>query len=146
MEKEYFNELMVLADQAIITDDIPASAIIIDQDQKIVAKAYNSRIKTNTICGHAEINAINDAFKAKITTNLKGCKIYTSLEPCDMCFGAIRQARITEIHYVIDNTKNKVTKSFALNNKEVVLKKAGTKEQEMIYQAKLKSFFDQNLR
>jgi len=146
MENEYFNELMVLADLALSSDDIPASAIIIDQNQNIIAKSYNNRMKTKTICGHAEINAINDAFQIKTTNNLKGCKIYTSLEPCDMCFGAIRQARIDEICYVIDNNKNTVTKSFALNSREVILKKAGTREQEKIYQTKLRTFFDDNLR
>ena len=71
---------------------------------KIVAKAYNKKEKNNIATYHAEILAINKACKKLKTWHLDDCILYTTMEPCIMCSGAIIQSRIKKIVYSISNT------------------------------------------
>jgi guanine deaminase len=66
---------------------------------KIVAKAHNQVTLTNDPTAHAEIVAIRHACQALGTFQLRGCELYTSCEPCPMCFGAIYWARLERVYY-----------------------------------------------
>jgi len=76
----------------------PFGAIIV-KDGKIVGKWYNHVVKNNDPTAHGEVMAIRDACKNLNTFDLHWCEIYTSCEPCPMCFGAIHRARIEKIYY-----------------------------------------------
>ena len=76
----------------------PFGACIV-KENKIIAVAHNTVLKNQDATCHAEINAIRLASKKLKTWNLKGCKIYSTTEPCPMCFSAIHWARIDEIIY-----------------------------------------------
>ncbi|ATG97698.1 nucleoside deaminase [Mesoplasma lactucae] len=144
MEDKYYERLMELIKIPLANNDIPVSALIVDKNGNIIAEGYNDRVKNNTISGHAEINAINQALKDN--TKLNDCVIYTTLEPCGMCYSAIRQAKIKSVDYILNNDKNDVTRSFALHDNYLSLNKNTTKEQEEEYQTILSEFFNQNIR
>ena len=65
---------------------------------KVLAVARNTVLKEDATC-HAEINAIRAASKKLRSFNLSGCVIYSTNEPCPMCFAAIHWARLKEVIY-----------------------------------------------
>lgn len=80
----------------------PFGAVVV-KDGKIVGRGRNQVTSTNDPTAHAEVVAIRDACKNLWTFDLSGCEIYTSCEPCPMCYGAISRARIGKMYY--GNTK-----------------------------------------
>ena len=84
----------------------PFGAVIV-RDTKLIAKSANTVQTTNDPTAHAEISAIRLACKALNTIDLSGCIIYTSCEPCPMCFSAIYWAKISKMYYA--NTKKNAT-------------------------------------
>ena len=104
---------------------IPVSALII-KNNKIIAKAHNTRYKNNQPIEHAEINAIRKACKKLKTSRLDDCTIITTLEPCMMCMGAIVESHIKEVYYLLpskyiessNNFKNKIKTKKLSSNKE----------------------------
>ena len=75
----------------------PFGACIV-KGNKVIAVTRNTVLKADASC-HAEINAIRLASKKIKTYNLSGCRIYSTTEPCPMCFSAIHWARIDSIIY-----------------------------------------------
>ncbi len=75
----------------------PFGACIV-KDGRVVATARNTVLKHDSTC-HAEVNAIRKASKKLGTFDLTGCEIYSTTEPCPMCFGAIHWARIGTVYY-----------------------------------------------
>ncbi|MCF6184377.1 MAG: nucleoside deaminase [Bacteroidales bacterium] len=80
----------------------PFGAVIV-KDGKIIAAASNKVTQENDPTAHAEVSAIREASKKLKTFNLSGCEIYTSCEPCPMCFGAVYWARLDKLFFA--NTK-----------------------------------------
>lgn len=76
--------------------DVPIGCIIVYED-KIIARGYNKRNAKKTTLAHAEIEAIGKASKALGDWRLEECTMYITLEPCQMCSGAIVQARIPRV-------------------------------------------------
>ena len=76
----------------------PFGAIIV-KNGKIVGRGVNRVTSTNDPTAHAEIVAIRDACKKLKSFRLDNCIIYTSSEPCPMCFGAIHWARIKKVFF-----------------------------------------------
>ena len=76
----------------------PFGAVIV-KSGKILSKAHNQVLKNHDPTAHAEILAIQKAAKKLKKFSLRGCEIYTTAEPCPMCFSAIHWARIRKIHY-----------------------------------------------
>jgi len=76
----------------------PFGACIV-KDREIIAVAYNTVLRDNDPTAHAEINAIREACRKLGTWNLEGCEIYSTTEPCPMCFAAIHWARISRVYY-----------------------------------------------
>ena len=78
-------------------DGGPFGACIV-KDGRIVAVARNTVLASDAT-SHAEVNAIRKASKKLRTFDLTGCEIYSTTEPCPMCFGAIHWARIGTVYY-----------------------------------------------
>lgn len=76
----------------------PFGAVIV-KDGKIVGQGWNKVTSTNDPTAHAEVTAIRDACKNLGDFQLKDCTIYSSCEPCPMCFGAIYWARPARLVY-----------------------------------------------
>ncbi len=89
---------------AYIKGDVPVGAIIV-KDNKIIAKAHNCKETNKIATNHAEILAINKACRKLKTWYLDDCVLYTTMEPCMMCCGAIMQSRIKKIVYSVENPK-----------------------------------------
>ena len=92
------------AKKAYKEDEVPVGAVIV-KDNRIISLAHNKVEKDGSIVSHAEILALQEAFKKEGTKNLKGYKIYITLEPCLMCLGAIYNAHIDEIIFSSLNHK-----------------------------------------
>lgn len=101
MEK-YMKIAIIEAKKAEKNGDVPIGAVIV-KDNKIIAKAHNKKENKNIATYHAEILAINKACKKLHTWRLNDCTLYSTMEPCTMCCGAIIQSRIGKIVYSIPN-------------------------------------------
>lgn len=96
MDKKFMERAIDLAKTAAKAGEIPVGAVIVQGD-RIIAEGINTRERENTALGHAEINAIAAACKAKNDWRLDDCDLYVTLEPCVMCAGAILNARIKNV-------------------------------------------------
>ena len=94
--EKYMSEAVKLAKKAYENGDVPIGCVIVYED-KIIGRGYNRRNKDKTTLAHAEILAIKKASKFMGDWRLEGCRMYVTLEPCQMCAGAILQARIPEV-------------------------------------------------
>lgn len=95
-DEKYMKEALRLARKAYKNGDVPIGCIIVYED-KIIGRGYNRRNADKTTLAHAEILAIKKASRYMGDWRLEGCRMYVTLEPCQMCAGAILQARIPEI-------------------------------------------------
>ena len=95
-DEKYMREAIKLAKKAYQNGDVPIGCVIVYQD-KIIGRGYNRRNKDKTTLAHAEILAIKKASKIMGDWRLEECRMYVTLEPCQMCAGAILQARIPEV-------------------------------------------------
>lgn len=98
----YIKETIKLAKKAAKRGDFPVGALIV-KENKIISKAYNKKEKDKIATKHAELIAIEKACKKLKTWHLEDCILYTSMEPCLMCIGAIIQSRIKKIVYSAHN-------------------------------------------
>ncbi len=102
--KKHMRAAINEAKKAFLINEVPIGCVIVYKD-KIIARAYNKRIKNKSCTSHAEILAINKACKKLGDWRLDECSIYISLEPCPMCAGAILQARIPNVIIAGKNKK-----------------------------------------
>lgn len=86
------------AKQGIDDGQTPFGACIV-KDGEVVVCVHNMVWKTTDITAHAEVHAIREACRILGTTDLSGCVIYSTCEPCPMCFSAIHWAKISRIVY-----------------------------------------------
>jgi tRNA(adenine34) deaminase len=84
--------------------EVPIGCIIV-YEGKIIGRGYNRRNTDKNTLSHAEITAINKASKKIGDWRLEDCTLYVTLEPCQMCAGAIVQARIPKVVIGCDNPK-----------------------------------------
>ena len=84
------------AKKAAAAGDVPIGCVIVHED-KIIARGYNKRNAKKTTLAHAELLAIAKASKKLGDWRLEDCTLYVTLEPCQMCAGAIIQARIKKV-------------------------------------------------
>lgn len=96
IDEKYMREAIKQAKKAYALGEVPIGCVIVCQD-KIIARGYNRRNTDKNTLAHAEITAINRASKKMGDWRLEGCTMYVTLEPCQMCAGAIVQARIDEV-------------------------------------------------
>lgn len=94
---QYMEKALQLAKIAYKNGDVPIGAIIIDNTGKIIGSGYNTKEINNNSLEHAEMIAINNASKLKKNWRLNDCILYSTLEPCLMCTGAILSARIKTV-------------------------------------------------
>ena len=95
-DEKYMRQALRLAKKASDNGDVPIGSLIV-YEGKVIARGYNRRNKDKQSLAHAELIAIKKASKVMGDWRLEDCKMYVTLEPCQMCAGAIVQARIPEI-------------------------------------------------
>ena len=92
----YMKEAIRQAKKAAALGDVPIGCVIVYQD-KIIGRGYNRRMADKTVLAHAEIIAMRKACKKMGDWRLEDCTMYVTLEPCQMCSGAIVQSRMTRV-------------------------------------------------
>ena len=95
-DEKYMKEAIKQAKKAAKAGDVPIGCVIVKDDQ-IIARGYNKRNAKKTTLAHAELLAIEKASKKLGDWRLEECTMYITLEPCQMCAGAIVQARIPRV-------------------------------------------------
>src|SRR5882724_5411153 len=79
--------------------EVPVGAVVVNAEGKVIATGYNRPISGVDPTAHAEIVALRIAATRVNNYRLTGCTIYTTLEPCAMCAGALVNARIARLVY-----------------------------------------------
>lgn len=92
----FMKEALKQAKKAGKIGEVPIGCVIV-QDGQIIARGYNRRNTDKTTLAHAELAAIKKASKAVGDWRLEDCTLYVTLEPCQMCAGAIVQARMKRV-------------------------------------------------
>lgn len=95
-DEKYMKEAIRQAKKAEALMEVPIGCVIVFED-KIIARGYNRRNTDKNTISHAEMNAIRKASRKLGDWRLEGCTMYITLEPCQMCAGAIVQARIPRV-------------------------------------------------
>lgn len=96
MDQKYMKEAIKQAKKAAAIGEVPIGCVIVN-DNKIIARGYNKRNTKKTTLAHAEMIAIDKASKRLGDWRLEGCTMYVTLEPCQMCSGAIVQSRLDKV-------------------------------------------------
>jgi tRNA(adenine34) deaminase len=90
-------QALAIAKSALATGDVPVGAIVIDSSGQIIGSGYNRREVDNDPTAHAEIVAMREASKKVANWRLDDCTLIVTLEPCELCAGAIAQSRIKRL-------------------------------------------------
>ena len=109
-------------------NEVPVGAVIV-YENNIISRAHNMVELLNDSTAHAEILAITSASDYLNSKYLQGCTLYTTLEPCLMCYGAIYWSKISRIVYGADDPK-KGYKSQKLKLNRKIKEKSGVLESE----------------
>jgi tRNA(adenine34) deaminase len=94
----FMNEALKQAKIAFEENEIPVGAVVVCRN-KVIARAYNQTERLTDVTAHAEMLAITSAANALGAKYLTECKLYVTLEPCNMCAGALFWSQIGEIHF-----------------------------------------------
>lgn len=103
-DEKYMREAVKQARKAYALGEVPIGCVIV-HDGKIIGRGYNRRNKDKSALSHAEITAIRKASRIIGDWRLEECTLYVTLEPCQMCAGAIMQARIPKVVMACMNPK-----------------------------------------
>lgn len=95
-DEKYMKEAIRQAKKASKLGEVPIGCVIVYED-RIIGRGYNRRNTDKSTLSHAEITAIRRASKIMGDWRLEDCTLYVTLEPCQMCSGAIIQARIPRV-------------------------------------------------
>jgi tRNA(adenine34) deaminase len=104
LDKKYMKEAYKQALKAYSLGEVPIGCVIVHEG-KIIGRGYNRRNTDKNTLAHAEITAIKKASKIIGDWRLEECTLYVTLEPCQMCAGAIVQARIPKVVMACMNPK-----------------------------------------
>ncbi len=95
-DEKYMKAALQQAKKAYALDEVPIGCVIV-RDGKIIARGYNRRNTDKNTLAHAELSAIRRASKKTGDWRLEECTMYVTLEPCQMCAGAIVQSRMQRV-------------------------------------------------
>ncbi|HEY2336069.1 MAG TPA: tRNA adenosine(34) deaminase TadA [Burkholderiales bacterium] len=109
-DAEFMRRALELARRAEDEGEVPIGAVVV-QDGTIVGEGWNRPIAASDPTAHAEIQALRAAAKATGNYRLTGTTLYVTLEPCDMCVGAMFHARVARVVYGAKDPKKLVLKN-----------------------------------
>ena len=95
-DRKFMRQALTQAKKAATIDEVPIGCVIVC-DGKVIARGYNRRNIESSVLGHAELAAMKKASKKLGDWRLEGCTMYVTLEPCQMCAGAIVQSRMRRV-------------------------------------------------
>lgn len=103
-DEKFMKAAIRQAKKAYALGEVPIGCVIV-QNEKIIARGYNRRNTDKNTLSHAEIAAIRKASKKTGDWRLEDCIMYVTLEPCQMCAGAIVQSRMARVVIASMNPK-----------------------------------------
>ncbi len=104
-EHTYFMKKAIhQAERAAAIGEVPIGCVIVHEG-KVIARGFNRRLTSHSTLAHAELIAIKAACRKLGDWRLEGCTMYVTLEPCQMCAGAIVQARMDRVVIGAPNPK-----------------------------------------
>ena len=103
-DRKFMRQALTQAKKAAAIDEVPIGCVIVC-DGKVIARGYNRRNIESSVLGHAELAAMKKASKKLGDWRLEGCTMYVTLEPCQMCAGAIVQSRMKRVVIASMNAK-----------------------------------------
>jgi len=109
-DEEYMRRALGLARRAQAEGEVPVGAVVV-LDGRIVGEGWNRPIAASDPTAHAEIQALRSASRAQKNYRLTGATLYVTLEPCDMCVGAMFHARIARAVFGATDPKKQVLKN-----------------------------------
>ena len=110
-DRRWMQYAIKLAGQAGKQEEVPVGAVLVYKKEAI-GEAWNTPISSCDPSAHAEINAIRQAAKALNNYRLPDTTLYTTLEPCAMCAGAVLHARIERVVFAAEDPKAGAAGSF----------------------------------
>ena len=96
LDEKYMKEAIRQAKKAYALGEVPIGCVVV-YEGKIIGRGYNRRTIDKNTLAHAELMAIKKASKKMDDWRLEGCIMYVTLEPCQMCSGAIVQSRMKKV-------------------------------------------------
>jgi tRNA(adenine34) deaminase len=120
-------QALELARAAGVAGEVPVGAVLV-RDSEVIGRGRNSPITTREPTAHAEILALREAAAAAQNYRLEGATLYSTIEPCVMCSGALVAARVTRLVFGARDlrfggvrSKFRLTDSEVLNHRVVVV-------------------------
>lgn len=93
------------AEKAAADGEVPTGCVIVDAEERILARAHNQTEGLRDATAHAEMLALSSAFAVKGNWRLNGCRLYVTKEPCPMCAGAIILSRLDKVIWGVSDPK-----------------------------------------
>lgn len=97
LDETFMNHALTLADKAEALGEIPVGAVLVDENNQIIAEGWNLSITQCDPTAHAEIVALRNAAQKIQNYRLLNTTLYVTLEPCSMCAGAILHSRVKRL-------------------------------------------------
>jgi tRNA(adenine34) deaminase len=123
-DEEYMQRALALAKRAQDEGEVPIGALVVVQDQ-ILGEGWNRPIAAHDPTAHAEIQAMRAAAAKSGNYRLTGATLYVTLEPCEMCLGAMFHARVARLVYGATDPKKLVLKSTMTVERGVLAEQCG---------------------
>ena len=109
-DKVFMGRALELAQRAQAEGEVPVGAVVVFQ-KKILGEGWNHPISASDPTAHAEMQAMRAAAAALGNYRLTGATLYVTLEPCDMCVGAMFHARIARAVFGATDPKKQILKN-----------------------------------
>ena len=103
LDEHNMKELFSLAEESLQSGDVPVGSLVLYEGE-IIGKGYNTVFRDGNICGHAEINALNNAIqkcgiREFLELDREKLEVLSTFEPCEMCKGALNHYRINNLTF-----------------------------------------------
>ena len=125
---QFMKKALQEANYALFKDEVPVGCVIV-HNNKIISRSSNMVELLNDSTAHAELIAITSAQNNLNSKNLEDCTLYTTLEPCMMCYGAIYLSKIKTIVYGASDQKRGFSKHIVNVDRDIKIIK-GVLEEE----------------
>jgi tRNA(adenine34) deaminase len=123
-DEQYMRRALELARHAQSEGEVPIGALVVLQD-KILGEGWNRPIAAHDPTAHAEMQALRAAAEKVGNYRLTGATLYVTLEPCEMCLGAMFHARVARLVYGATDPKKLVLKSTMTVDRGVLADECG---------------------
>jgi len=123
-DEDFMRRALQLARRAQEEGEVPVGSVVVNEN-KILGEGWNRPIAAADPTAHAEIQALRAAAASVKNYRLTGATLYVTLEPCDMCLGAMFHARIARVVYGAADPKKSVLKNQILAQGNVLAEECG---------------------